>query len=115
MDKDCVFCKIVSGEIETEKIADEENFLVINDANPVAEGHCLVIPKEHYGTLFDIPNSLGSELLAVAKKQGLRLIDEGKADGIKLVQNNYPSAGQLVKHFHLHIIPHKEGSKVGSV
>lgn len=109
--KDCIFCKIVSGEIKAEKIADEENFIVINDAHPAAKGHCLIIPKKHHETLFDIPSTLGNELLAIAKKQGLRLIKEKKADGIKFVSNNYPAAGQVVMHFHLHVIPEKTGIK----
>lgn len=109
--KDCIFCKIAKGEIKADKVADEENFIVINDANPVSSGHCLIIPKKHYETVFDLPASLGGELLSIAKKQGLRLIKEGKAEGIKLVSNNYEAAGQIVKHFHLHIIPEKKGIK----
>lgn len=111
MADDCVFCKIVEGEIPSDKIADEENFIVINDLNFVSEGHCLIIPKQHFNDVFEIPSSLGIELLDVAKKQGLRLIKEGKADGIKLVQNNGVAAGQSVMHFHLHVIPEKMGVK----
>jgi len=114
-EKDCVFCKIVKGELKTELIEDAENFIVFNDANPVAEGHCLIVPKEHYGTVIDMPNTLGTELLTLAKKHGLRLIKEKLADGFKLVSNNYPAAGQVVPHFHLHVIPHKEGAEVGHV
>jgi len=110
-DKECIFCKIVNGDIPSEKIYENDNFFVVNDVKPVSEGHCLVISKKHYETLFDLPASLGQELLDAAKKQGLRLIDEGKADGIKLVQNNFDPAGQVVKHFHLHVIPEKSGIK----
>ncbi len=108
---DCVFCKIVGGEIKADIVGDEENFIVMNDINPVSPGHCLIIPKKHYETIFDLPSSLGTELLSAAKKHGLRLIKEGKAEGIKLVSNNYEPAGQVVKHFHLHIIPEKKGIK----
>lgn len=111
-EKDCVFCKIIKGEIDADKVVDEENFIVINDANPVAEGHCLIIPKKHYETILDMPSSLGTELVDIAKKNGLRLVKEKLADGFKLVNNNYPAAGQVVPHFHLHIIPHKEGKDV---
>jgi histidine triad (HIT) family protein len=107
----CVFCKIIAGEIKAEIVADEENFMVINDAHPVSEGHCLVIPKKHYETLLDMPSTLGSELLDLAKKQSLRLIKEKKADGIKLVTNNFEAGGQVVPHFHLHVIPEKKGVK----
>lgn len=108
-EKDCVFCKILAGEIKTDMIEDAENFVVFNDANPVSDGHCLVVPKKHYKTLLDLPATLGCELIALAKKQGLRLIKEKKAEGIKLIQNNFSAAGQIVPHFHLHIIPEKEG------
>ena len=107
--KDCIFCKISKGEVPAERIAESENFFVIKDTDPVSEGHCLVISKEHYETLFDLPSGLGKELLEAVKEQGQRLIKEGKADGIKLVNNNYESSGQVVKHFHVHVIPEKEG------
>jgi len=106
---DCIFCKISKGEIPSEKIFEGENFFVINDVNPVSEGHCLVISKEHYETIFDLPSDLGEELVDIVKKQGRRLINDGKADGIKLVNNNYEASGQIVKHFHLHIIPERKG------
>jgi len=112
---DCVFCKILKKEIDADVIMEEENFIVINDANPVSEGHCLIIPRKHYETILDVPNSLGSELLSIAKKQALRLIDEGKAEGIKLVQNNFKAGGQIVPHFHLYVIPEKEGFNLKSV
>ena len=113
--EECVFCKIVSGDIKADIIADEENFIVMNDIDQSIIGHCLIIPKKHYVTVFDLPNTLGTELLTIAKKQSLRLIKEKKADGVKLVNNNYESAGQVVKHFHMHILPCKNGKKFGEV
>ncbi len=109
--KDCIFCKIIAGKIPAEKIWEDDNFMVVGDAYPVSEGHCLVIPKKHYETILDMPSTLGTELLDIAKKQSLRLIKEGKAEGIRLAQNNFEAAGQAVKHFHLHIIPEKKGVK----
>ena len=108
---DCIFCKIVKGEVPTEKIYEGENFFIINDVNPVSEGHCLIISKEHYETVFDLPSEFGKELIEITKLHAKKLIDEGKADGIKLVNNNYEAAGQVVKHFHLHLIPEKTGVK----
>ena len=106
---DCAFCKIVAGELKADMLEDAENFVVFNDANPVSEGHCLIVSKKHYETLLDLPATLGSELVALAKKHGLRLIKEKKAEGIKLVNNNYEAAGQVVPHFHLHVIPENPG------
>ena len=107
MNEDCLFCKIASGKIKSEILENSDNFIVISDANPVAEGHCLIISKKHYETIFDMPNTLGSELIKLIKKHGLRLIDSGNAQGIKVVSNNYSSAGQVIPHFHTHVIPHK--------
>ena len=115
MEDNCVFCKIILGEVKSEILEDSDNFIVIDDANPVSDGHCLVIPKKHYETIFDMPNTLGSEMVYLIKKHGLRLIKEGKAQGIKVISNNYSSAGQVVPHLHIHIIPHKEGSSIKSI
>jgi len=112
---ECIFCKIAGKEIPVKFLYEDDNFVVFNDAHPASEGHCLIVPKKHYETLLDLPNTLGTELLTLAKKQSLRLIKEGKADGIKIVNNNYSAAGQVVNHFHMHVIPHKEGKKVGHV
>jgi histidine triad (HIT) family protein len=103
----CIFCKIVSGEVMVERLAESDNFIVINDANPVAEGHCLVISKKHFENVFDMPAVLGNEAMSLIKEQGLRLIKEGKAEGVKIVQNNGAAAGQGVMHVHFHIIPEK--------
>ena len=113
--EECIFCRIVKKEIPKEFLYEDDNFIVFNDVHPVSEGHCLIIPKRHYETILDLPNTLGTELVTIAKKQSLRLMKEGKADGIKLVNNNYHSAGQIVKHFHMHVIPHKEGKMTGHV
>ena len=107
--EDCIFCKISNGDIQEERIYESDNFFVVNDANPVVEGHCLIISKKHYETIFDLPSSLGIELIKIIQEQGKRLLDNGLADGIKVVQNNYEASGQVVKHFHLHIIPEKMG------
>jgi len=116
MGEECVFCKILKGDIKGEIIDDtNDNFVVMNDASPVSEGHCLVIPRKHYETILDLPASLGTELLDLVKKHSLRLINEKKAEGIKLVNNNFKAGGQVVPHFHLHIIPEKEDVELKSV
>ncbi len=107
----CIFCKIASGEIKNDIIYSDDNFFVVNDIAPISEGHCLIISKKHYETILDMPSSLGTELVSLAKKQGLRLIKEQKAEGFKLVNNNFKAAGQVVPHFHLHVIPQKNGVK----
>ena len=115
MAKDCIFCKISNGEISSKKIYEDDNFFVINDANPVSDGHCLIISKKHYATILDLPSVLGDSLIKTTKEQSLRLIKEKKAEGIKLVQNNFKASGQSVNHFHLHIIPEKIGITTGRI
>jgi histidine triad (HIT) family protein len=112
MINDCIFCKISEGRIPSKKIFDGKNFFVINDISPVSEGHCLIISKNHFETILDLPDSFGGELINIIKQQSNRLINNKLADGIKLVQNNFDASGQVVKHFHLHIIPEKNGVKI---
>jgi histidine triad (HIT) family protein len=107
--EECIFCKIAKGEVPVEKVYENDNFLSFPDANPVIEGHTLVIPKKHFKTALDLPNTLGGELLDCIKKTTLVLLDKNKADGFNLVSNNFPSAGQAVHHVHFHIMPRKEG------
>lgn len=107
--KKCVFCKIISGEIQSRNIYEDENFIGILDANPVAEGHILIISKKHFRNLLDLPNTLGNELLDAIKKVSLRLIDEEKAEGVNVISNNESVSGQVIFHTHIHIIPRKKG------
>lgn len=110
--EDCIFCKISKGEIPAERVYENDNFFVIPDANPVVNGHSLVISKKHFKNVLDLPNTLGDEFMDAVKKSSLKLMDELKCEGFNLVQNNFKVAGQLVDHFHFHIIPRKEGDGV---
>ncbi len=76
---DCVFCKIVNVEIDSERIYENDNFFSIPDANPVVDGHSLVISKKHFENSLDLPSSLGPELLDCIKKTATKLIDKTKA------------------------------------
>ncbi len=106
--EDCVFCKIVKGEIPCTKIYDDDNFIGILNIKPIAEGQALIISKKHFKTLLDVPSSLGNEMLEASKEVALKLIKEGKAEGFNLVVNNFRSAGQVIDHVHVHIIPRKK-------
>ena len=113
-EKDCVFCKIAKGEIKAEKILENDNFFVIDDANPKTKGHCLVIAKKHYKTILDIPSTLGTELLSLIKESAIKKLKENKAEGFNMIMNNFETAGQVVHHAHIHIIPRykKDGFKI---
>jgi histidine triad (HIT) family protein len=107
--EDCIFCKIVKGEIPAKKIYDDDNFIGILDVKPKAEGHALIIPKKHYRNLLDMPATLGTELMEAVKSIGLDIIKHKKGEGFNLIVNNEPAAGQVVFHSHLHLIPRKHG------
>ena len=103
--EDCIFCKIIRGEISCQKILEDDNFIVIKDANPKVIDHSLVIPREHYANFSDIPSELYGKLLEIAKKTAEKL----DVKEFNLVVNNGRAAGQLISHAHLHILPRKEG------
>ena len=102
---DCIFCKIAAGEIPSGTIYEDDDFRVIFDRGPAAKGHALILPKDHYANLFEIPEDVLGRAAAVAKKIGEKLYKGLGADGLNLVQNNGESAGQTVFHFHMHLIP----------
>ncbi|MCU0642337.1 MAG: HIT domain-containing protein [archaeon] len=107
-EKDCLFCKIVRKEIKADIVKEGNSFIAIKDINPVEPGHVLVIPKQHYTTLLDIPDRLGEEMLKFAKQIASELLEKKLGDGFNIIMNNLEPAGQLVMHAHIHIIPRKE-------
>lgn len=114
-DENCIFCKIINGEIPSAKLYEDEDFAIILDVGPASLGHALILPKEHYGNLFEMPEELTSKCMNLAKVWGDKLIKGLNADGLNLVQNNGLAAGQTVFHYHLHLIPRYEGDNVGGL
>lgn len=112
-DENCIFCKLANGDIPTATLYEDEDFRVILDANPASKGHALIIPKEHYGNLYELPDDLAGKAMILAKKMVMKLTDVLGCDGYNLVQNNGECAGQTVFHYHLHMIPRYEGDTVG--
>jgi len=113
--EDCIFCKIVNKEIPKELTYEDENFIAFLDIKPRAEGHTLIIPKKHYKTILDMPNTLGNELQEAIKKVSLDLMQKGKAEGFNVLTNSGEVAGQIVHHLHVHIIPRREGDGMGYI
>jgi len=103
MVQNCIFCKIIKGEIPSEKILENENFIVIKDAHPQVKGHSLVISKKHYDSFSDLPEEIYKNLLETIKQITSKLEKD-----FNLIINNGKNAGQEVSHFHLHILPRKE-------
>ncbi len=104
-DSQCIFCKIANGEIPTNTIYEDTEFRVILDASPATKGHALILPKEHYANLFEIPEALAGRAMILAKKTAALMKERLDCDGVNIVQNNGETAGQTVFHFHMHIIP----------
>lgn len=114
-DANCVFCKILDGVIPSVKLYEDEEFVIILDIGPAAFGHALIIPKNHYANLYEMPEELLGKVMSLAKVWGEKLVKALKADGLNLVQNNGLAAGQTVFHYHLHLIPRYEGDGVGEL
>jgi len=102
---DCIFCKIIKGEIPCSKIYEDDKILSFLSTMPTSKGHTLVIPKEHYEEVTDLPDDLLKELMIAAKKISKAVMDGTKADGFNIGINTKEAAGQVVMHAHLHIIP----------
>lgn len=109
MSQDCIFCKIIAGQIPSAKIYDHGGVYAFLDIAPVNKGHALVVPKKHHATLFDLPDDLGREMFAALKNVGRAVMTATGASGLNVGMNNYESAGQLVHHAHFHLIPRHDG------
>lgn len=103
--KDCIFCKIVKGEIPSTKVYEDADFIAFLDIQPQSKGHTLIVPKLHYANLYELPDELAAKVLPLAKKLSLRLNEKFKPQGLNAMQNNGEIAGQTVMHYHLHLVP----------
>lgn len=104
-DENCIFCKIAAGDIPSKTIYEDEQFRVIMDISPATKGHALILPKEHYANLYEIPEEVAADAMKLAKKLAKKVTDVLECDGFNVVQNNGEVAGQTVFHFHMHLIP----------
>ncbi|HWE58575.1 MAG TPA: HIT family protein [Solirubrobacteraceae bacterium] len=109
MDADCIFCKIVAGEIPAQIIEQDERTLTFMDIAPATRGHTLVIPKRHATDLWEIDPDELAAVSAAAKRQALRARDRLGADGVNLINSCGAVAWQTVFHFHMHVIPRYVG------
>lgn len=101
---DCLFCKIINGEIPSYKLYEDDIVFVFLDINPVNPGHLLVIPKKHTLDIDSIDNDTLIHVFEVARKMKKLVMDKLNCDGVALTQNN--GSVQQVKHYHLHVIPY---------
>lgn len=108
---DCVFCRIVEGKAPAHRVAEDERTVTIMDAFPASDGHVLILTREHYENLHDIPEETLCAVAAQSKRVAAALRKELAPDGIGVYQLNGPAAGQSVFHYHMHIIPRHMGQK----
>lgn len=105
----CIFCQIVNGQIAAAKLYEDDMVLSFLDINPINPGHALVIPKKHATSIFDITDNDLSRCSIVAAKVARAIRSATQCEGLNVLQNNLPAAGQLIEHFHIHLIPRFEG------
>jgi histidine triad (HIT) family protein len=104
-DANCIFCRIATGDIPCAKIYEDDNVLAFLDLAPVHPGHTLVIPKDHYKDMLEVPAELGTAVFAAIQKVAGAVVKATGAQGFNVMQNNGLAAGQTMFHIHWHIIP----------
>jgi len=102
---DCIFCKIITGEFDSHCIYEDELFKVILDKFPASKGHALILTKAHYENMYELGEREARALGAVMVKISKLLIEKLGCDGLNVLQNNGSCAGQVVMHYHMHLIP----------
>lgn len=113
---DCIFCKIVNGDIPSAKVFENEHVLAFLDISQVTKGHTLVIPKIHKENLYELTPDIANNLFASVPEIAKALKSEYEPLGLNLVNNNGEHAGQTVFHFHMHLIPrYGKGDGFGAV
>jgi histidine triad (HIT) family protein len=106
---DCLFCKIVAGEIPSTRVDEDERTVAFMDINPATRGHLLVVPREHSADLLEVSPEDLSACARMAQRLAARVRDKLGADGVNLLNSCGPAAWQTVFHFHLHVIPRYDG------
>jgi len=109
MSADCIFCKIIRGELPSFKVYEDEKTIAFLDIKPVNAGHTMVVPKAHSHNIFDISPEDWEATTEVVRKLAIAIEKGLKADGVNIAMNNREHAGQIVDHPHVHIIPRFKG------
>jgi len=108
----CIFCSIVEGQIPAYVIYQDEYYLAIMDRYPSTKGHVLILPKRHVADIYGLNQVEATALMPLAQKISAKLQDNLKMAGLNLMQNNGKAAGQVIDHFHLHLIPRYENDGI---
>ncbi len=108
-DPDCLFCKIVAGEIPSQRVDEDERTVAFMDINPATRGHALVVPRAHSTNLLEIDAEDLAATVAAAQRLARTVVERFGADGVNLINSCGSAAWQTVFHFHIHVIPRYEG------
>jgi histidine triad (HIT) family protein len=108
-EEDCIFCKIVAGELPAQVVQEDEHTVAFMDINPWTRGHALVIARNHSKDLLEVSDEDLSHTASAAKRLAARMVERLGADGVNLLNATGAAAWQSVFHFHLHVIPRYEG------
>jgi histidine triad (HIT) family protein len=106
---DCIFCKIIAGELPSERVDEDEHTIAFMDLNPWTRGHALVIPRRHSRNLYEAPDEDLGHAVVAAKRLALAMRDRLQCDGVNLLNACEPAAWQTVFHTHIHVIPRYDG------
>ncbi|MBV9349539.1 MAG: HIT family protein, partial [Patescibacteria group bacterium] len=107
--QDCLFCKIIGGEIPAKKVYENAGVVAFLDIKPSNPGHLLIVPKKHYKNIFDLPLDAWLEMMKAAHFLAPVTKESVGADGINITMNNEPAAHQIIFHAHVHLIPRFHG------
>ncbi|MBQ4523068.1 MAG: HIT domain-containing protein [Lachnospiraceae bacterium] len=110
--EECIFCKIVSGEVSSMKVYEDEYTLAFMDIAGDVDGHILVIPKEHCKNILDCNYHVLNDIMNTVKKIAEHLVENCRYDGVNILNASDESAGQSVPHFHIHIIPRRNNDGI---
>jgi histidine triad (HIT) family protein len=111
-DANCIFCKIVAGQIPSFKLLEDDKTVAFMDINPVNPGHALSVAKGHWPMVDTIPTDVLAAVAATAQKVAKAVMTELEPNGVNLLQANGPGAGQSVPHLHFHIMPRRPNDGV---
>lgn len=110
--ENCIFCKIVAGEIGSNTVYEDDNFKAIMDIAPSAMGHVIIVAKNHAEDIFEMSEEDLSKALVVARKVARAVKDATGCDGVNILQNNGVAAGQTVFHYHIHVVPRFDNDEI---
>ena len=113
--EDCLFCKIVSNEIPSYKVYEDEYVLAFLDIHPCSKGHTVVVPKKHFANLWEMEDKDFGFLMTGVRAASKKVQEKLKPEGMNIGLNNEKAAGQSVGHTHFHILPRWEGDGGGSL